>query len=71
MKPSIDYMYTYSGSGIKSLGGLESPRYNMLTNEATRKRSTQGVENLDTKRLRVLIPVGYELLNDFLPNRTE
>lgn len=71
VKSSIGYGYTYSGGGMNFPGGLASPGHNMLTNEAARNRSAQVVENLDTKHLRVLIPVGYELLNHFPPNGIE
>lgn len=68
---STGHVYTYSEGGMKFPDDLDSPGRTMLTSEATKNRSTHVVEDLDTKRLRVLTPVECELLNDFPPNWTE
>ncbi|AKP75260.1 Modification methylase HhaI [Priestia megaterium Q3] len=68
---STGHAYIYSEGGMKFPDDLDSPGRTMLTSEATKNRSTHVVEDLDTKRLRVLTPVECELLNDFPPNWTE
>jgi len=68
---STGHVYIYSEGGMKFPDDLDSPGRTMLTSEATKNRSTHVVEDLDTKRLRVLTPVECELLNDFPPNWTE
>ncbi|WP_147533026.1 DNA (cytosine-5-)-methyltransferase [Bacillus marasmi] len=65
------HKYVFSEGGMSFPEPLDKPGRTMLTSEGTVNRSSHVVEDLETKRLRILTPVECERLNGFPDNWTE
>ncbi|MEH6944726.1 DNA (cytosine-5-)-methyltransferase [Bacillus sp. JJ722] len=65
------HSYVFSEGGMSFPEPLDKPGRTMLTSEGTTNRSTHVVEDLETKRLRILTPVECERLNGFPDRWTE
>jgi DNA (cytosine-5)-methyltransferase 1 len=63
--------YFYSEGKMSFPDNLDSPGRTMLTSEGSINRSTHVVEDLTTKKLRILTPIECERLNQFPDNWTD
>ena len=70
IKPNGD-SYTYSEGSMPFPDNLDSPARTMLTSESGTSRMTHVVEDLKTKRLRLLTPKECERINGFPDNWTD
>lgn len=59
------HKYIFSEGAISFPDPVDKPGRTMLTSEGTRNRSTHVIEDLETKKLRLLTPVECERLNGF------
>lgn len=64
------HAYTFSEGSIAFPDPIDRPGRTILTSESSLNRSTHVVEDLDTKRLRLLTQVECERLNGFIDNWT-
>jgi len=62
--------YNYSEGAMCFPDSLKEPGRTMLTSEGTLNRSTHVVEDINTKKLRLLTPIEAERLNQFPDNWT-
>lgn len=65
------HTYVYSEGAVAFPDPLDKPGRTMLTSEGSVNRSTHVIEDLQTKRLRILTPVECERLNGFPDGWTE
>lgn len=63
--------YFYSEGKMSFPDNLDSPGRTMLTSEGSINRSTHVVEDLTTKKMRILTPIECERLNQFPDNWTD
>lgn len=63
--------YFYSEGGMTFPDSLDLPGRTMLTSEGSVNRSTHVIEDITTKKLRLITPVEAERLNDFPDNWTD
>ena len=69
IKPNGD-PYTYAEGAMPFPDNLDSPARTMLTSESGTSRMTHVIEDLKTKKLRLLTPVECERINGFPDNWT-
>ena len=64
------FEYIYREGAVRFPDSLDMPSRTMLTSEGTINRSTHIVEDIKTKKLRILTPIEAERLNQFPDNWT-
>lgn len=69
-KSKDGHEYTFREGGIAFPDPIDKPARTMLTSESSKNRSTHVVEDLTTKKLRLLTPIECERINGFPDNWT-
>lgn len=64
-KSKTGYIYTFSEGAISFPDSLDLPARTMLTSESSLNRSTHVIEDIDTKKLRIITPVEAERIQGF------